>query len=237
MLLTDAKTAATKQRIQEAVEAGLKLRGVSARRASLDVVGNDGLVRDIRAGVMPAVDRLAALLDYLGLSFEFGGSETVASVEHIVVEGSDYAHIPLHNAYLSAGPGEQNGDDVAIIDHLVFRQDWLRKIGVKPADAAMARISGDSMAPGIQSGDLVMIDKTRNEVPSRKTTLKPHQLPIFAFIQDEQARVKRLERLVKERLLILYSDNKDVPPEVIGESNFQTLNILGQVVWSGHVWR
>ena len=169
---------------------------------------------------------------------EVGGVlRALTSLEHITLEGADFARIPLHDAYLSAGPGAQNNDDVAIIDHLVFRHEWLRKVGVKPADAAMARISGDSMAPGIQSGDLVMIDKTRIEVPLRKPSRKPNQLPIFAFIQDEQARVKRLERLVKERLLILYSDNKDVPPEVIGETDIHALNILGQVVWSGHVWR
>ena len=72
---------------------------------------------------------------------------------------------------------------------------------------------------------------------AREPSRKPRQLPIFAFIQQEQARVKPLERMTKERSLILYSDNKDVPPEVIGESNFYTLNILGRVVWSGHVWR
>jgi phage repressor protein C with HTH and peptisase S24 domain len=93
------------------------------------------------------------------------------------------------------------------------------------------------MAPAIQNGDLVIIDTTRRDLPLRKPTKKPHQLPIFAFIQDEQARVKRLERFPKEKLIILYSDNNDIAPEIIGESNVNSINILGQVVWSGHVWR
>jgi hypothetical protein len=236
MILTDARTIETKRKIQAAVEAGLKARNISARRASLDVVGNDGLIRDIRAGVMPAVDRLEALMDYLGLGFQFGATSAPVLIEHITLAGSDYARIPVHDARLSAGPGEMN-DGVAIIDHMAFRQDWLRKIDVKPENALIARVAGDSMAPAIQSGDLVMIDKTRRDVPAFKKTRLPQQLPIFAFRQDDQARVKRLERRVKEKLLILYSDNPTLPAEVIGEGDVQSLEILGQVVWSGHVWR
>ena len=67
--------------------------------------------------------------------------------------------------------------------------DLCDRAALTPENALMARISGDSMAPAIPSGDLVMIDKTRLDVPARK----PGQLPIFAFIQDDQARAKRLE--------------------------------------------
>ncbi len=182
------------------------------------------------------LNRAKAVCDALGLDFNVGGQRRPLAIEHITVEESDYVRIPLHDAKLSAGPGQVNGD-VAIIDHMAFRQDWLRKIDVKPENALIARITGDSMAPGIHSGDLVMIDRRRIEVPALKPSRKPHQLPIFAFMQDEQARVKRLERRSKEKILILYSDNKDIAPEVIAESDAHVLNILGQVVWSGHVWR
>ncbi|MGV8987607.1 MAG: S24 family peptidase [Cypionkella sp.] len=185
----------------------------------------------------PTLARAKEICDALGLTFDVGTARVPMQIAHVTIDGADFASIPLHEAYLSAGPGSSNGDEVAIIDHLVFRQEWLRKIGVKPAEAAMARISGDSMAPGIQNGDLVMIDRSRCEVPLRKPSRKPHQLPIFAFMQDQEARVKRLERLAKERILILYSDNKELAPEVLAESDAHTINILGQVVWSGHVWR
>lgn len=193
-------------------------------------------LQNMKRGSAPSVERLMAMAEVLGLNVSIGPPpETV--VRQVTIAGSDFASIPLHEAYLSAGPGAENGNNVAIIDHLVFLQEWLRKIDVKPADAALARVSGDNMAPAIQNGDLVMIDKTRREVPLRRPTRKPHQLPIFAFIQDQEARVKRLERFPQEKLLILYSDNKDIAPEFIGESNVNTIKILGQVVWSGHVWR
>jgi hypothetical protein len=236
MLLTDERSNEVADRIRNAVEQALAARKLSARRASMDVVGHDGLIRDIRAGRIPSVDRVEALFQYLGLEVYFGPKRAPDPVATLELDGTDFARIPLHEASFSAGPGVENGDG-EVVGHLVFGADWLRKAGVKPESAVMARVSGDSMAPGIQSGDLVMIDTTRREVPAFRKTKLPAALPIFAFIQDNEARVKRLERRPAEKILVLYSDNRDVPPELLSERDAHTLNILGQVVWSGHVWR
>lgn len=197
---------------------------------------DNSAVQNLKKGSSPSVDNMAAICAALGMELYIGPKRPPEPVGHVEISGADFASIPLHAAYLSAGPGVSNGD-AAIIGHLVFRHEWLRKIDVKPEAATMARISGDSMAPGIQSGDLVMIDTSRCEVPAFKKSRKPSDLPIFAFMQDNEARVKRLERRPKEKILVLYSDNKDVQPELIAESDAHVLNILGQVVWSGHVWK
>lgn len=185
---------------------------------------------------MPAVDRLEALMDYLGLGFQFGIETSGPSIEPLSIDGADYTRIPVHEAVLSAGPGAVNGDE-AIIDHLVFRADWLSKIGVSNSNAAMARIKGDSMAPGIQPGDLVLIDRSKTHIPVRKRAKGGRSLPsIYAFVQDGEARVKRIER-PDARLIVLMSDNPNYPPELVTEDMTESLNILGQVAWSGHVWR
>ncbi|MFN4191858.1 MAG: helix-turn-helix transcriptional regulator [Tabrizicola sp.] len=202
----------------------------------MDIVGHDGLIRDIRAGRIPSLDRIEALFEYLGIDFHLGPRRPAEPVGVVEISGEDYVRVPVHDAWLSAGPGVANGE-AAVIDHLLFRQDWLRKIGVRPVSAALARISGDSMAPGIQSGDLALIDTARREVPQHRPDRPVTKLPILAFIQDGEARVKRLERRPSERLLVLYSDNRDIPPEVISDRDAQLLNILGRVAWSGHVWR
>lgn len=72
MKLNSARSAALANQIRELVEDGLAVKGVSARRASMDVVGHDGLIRDIRAGRMPSFDRMIALFEYLSVPFEFG---------------------------------------------------------------------------------------------------------------------------------------------------------------------
>lgn len=223
--------------ILDHIDAALRAKGLKDATASRMAAGNPSLIKNIRSGGgnvgFESLQKLAAVLD---LEVYFGPPRKPVSVEHILINNDDFARIPLHDAWLSAGPGIENGNEV-IIDHLVFAREWMRKIGVKPETAAMARISGDSMAPGIRSGDLVMIDTTRREVPIHRKTRLPGALPIFAFMQDNEARVKRLERRQDEEFLVLYSDNKDVPPELIAASDAHVLNILGQVVWSGHVWR
>lgn len=194
-----------------------------------------GVVREDAKRATPSIDKAEAIARALGLSVLLGVGQR-EPVQAVEIAGNSFARIPLHDAWLSAGPGIENGAQ-AVIDHLVFRKEWLRKIGVKPETAAMARISGDSMAPGIQAGDLVMVDTGRLEVPIFRKSKPPGALPIFAFMQDNEARVKRLERRPAEKFLVLYSDNRDIAPELVAEGDAHTLNILGQVVWSGRVWR
>lgn len=181
------------------------------------------------------LNKAKAVCDALGIDFHLGPRRPAEPLGIVEISGEDYARIPVHDAWLSAGPGVANGEEM-VIDHLLFRQDWLRKIGVRPDSAALARVSGDSMAPAIQSGDLVLIDTARREVPQHRHDRHLTKLPILAFIQDGEARVKRLERRPLERLIVLYSDNHDIPPEVISDRDAHLLNILGRVAWSGHVW-
>ena len=222
--------------ILDHIDAALRAKGLKDATASRMAAGNPSLIKNIRSGGgnvgFESLQKLAAVLD---LEVYFGPPRKPLGVEHVLIDGEDFARIPLHDAWLSAGPGFDNSD-AGIIDHLVFGKAWLRKIGVKPDTSAMARISGDSMSPGIRSGDLVMIDTTRRDVPIHRSDRLPGTLPIFAFMQSNEARVKRLERRLDEEFLVLYSDNKDIPPELIAESDAHVLNILGQVVWSGHVW-
>ena len=55
-----------------AVNAALRARGWSARQASLEAVGSDQFIRNLRRGRVPPVDKLRALCDVLGLEFYIG---------------------------------------------------------------------------------------------------------------------------------------------------------------------
>ena len=223
--------------ILDHIDAALTAKGLKDATASRMAAGNPSLIKNIRnGGGNVGFDSLQKLASVLDLELYFGPRREPLGVEHVVVAGEDFVRVPLHDASFSAGPGIENSGN-GIVSHLVFGTDWFRNVGVKPEAAIMARVSGDSMAPCIQSGDLVMIDTSRREVPVVKLTKTPASLPIFAFIQDNEARVKRLARWSSEKILVLYSDNKDVLPELVAESDAHVLNILGQVVWSGHVWR
>lgn len=63
-----------------------------------------------------------------------------------IMGDEDFAALPLVGAEVSAGPGGVN-EDPEISKLLAFRQDWLGRLGVKPADALLVRAKGASMAP------------------------------------------------------------------------------------------
>ena len=149
---------------------------------------------------------------------------------------SEYVPIPLHDVALSAGPGAENSSAV-LVDRLAFRRDFLRRLSVQPGQACLARIERDSMVPTLFPGDMVLIDTARIDLPLRKTSDRDkRRAPVYAFVEDGQARVKRIER-PEPNILILISDNPDYSPQVRTGAQIEQLQIaiIGKVVWSGHV--
>ena len=63
------------------IDRALKVRGVSARQASIDAVGHGELIRDMRRGRIPSVDRIRALCEVLGLEFYIGPVREPATVD------------------------------------------------------------------------------------------------------------------------------------------------------------
>ena len=219
----------TAERVRALVEGALQAKGMSGRQASLQVVGHDGLIRDIRAGRLPGLDKLEALFDLLGLECYFGPQREVGPLPPSA-DPSDLANIPLHEAFLSAGAGAANTSE-HIVGHLDFRHDWLRKVGVVPANAILARASGGSMQPCIWDSDVLLIDRSRIEPPGApKKGAIIRRPPIFALLDDGEAKVKRIQ-LQEGGMAALISDNPDYPPQF---TRIDTLTIIGKVMWWGH---
>lgn len=223
------KTKDTSDRVRALVEAGLKRKGISGRQASLQLVGHDGLIRDIRAGRLPGIDKLETLFDLLDLEFYFGPPRDHGP-QPPEADPAALAQIPLHEALLAAGNGVENGTE-HVSEYLAFRKDWLRKIGLLPSNAALARASGDSMQPVIWDGDMLLIDRSKIEPPpaAQPDRLGRHA-PVFALLDDGMAKVKRLQMLDKATA-VLISDNPDYPPLF---AKVERLSIIGKVVWWGH---
>ena len=59
----------------------LRARGWSARQASIEAVGSHELIRDMRRGRMPSVERLRALCDVLDLEFNVGPRREVGTID------------------------------------------------------------------------------------------------------------------------------------------------------------
>ena len=156
------------------LELGLSQTEVSARAFGR---AENSALQGIRRGAMPSVQKLEAL----GLEFRFGEpSPASLNQPSMVLDGADHAHIPVHEASLSAGPVRDNaGSDIT--DHLAFRPDWLQRIGVQATKACLARVTGHSMQPTLWPGDMVLIDQAKTDPVIRKRTETcPQPIPQIA---------------------------------------------------------
>ncbi|WP_444451997.1 S24 family peptidase [Rhodobacter capsulatus] len=176
-----------------------------------------------RAG--PTLSRVQEICEALDLDIYIGPRRSTSPVETVVLGNEDFAPIPRLDARMSAGPGAENGD-VQVIEKLAFRRDWLDRMGVDPTQAVLVQVSGDSMTPGLHDGDLALIDRRRNKVRNGN---------VYALTDtDGSTRVKRIDLLPNG--LILRSDAPSYPAEFRPCDDANRLQIIGQVVWSGHSW-
>ena len=191
-------------------------------------------VRSILRGGKKAgttLNRAQDVCNALGLELYIGPRRDSGPVQ-VIDREAEYAHIPVHDAMLAAGSGVLNGNE-EIIDFLAFRRDWLRRIGLDPARAVIARATGESMQPCVWDGDLVLIDRSRTDLPIHPKPERARRAPVFALLDDGQAKIKRAW-LVEPSLAMLLSDNPDYAPTFARTDN---LSIIGKVVWWGHTSR
>ena len=129
--------------------------------------------------------------------------------------------IPLFEVSAAAGGG-RTGDDPAESVALSFPPSLLRRITAAPSNGLrLISISGDSMAPTLEHGDMVMMD-TDGTVPS----------PPGIFILDDGVGLvaKRVDAIPNTRpqMLRLSSDN---PAYSNYQRRIDEVRILGRVVW------
>ena len=224
-----------KTHLLQAIKEQLRKKGLSAAEASERAVGNPYLISNMgreRYG-LPSTENLQALCDVIGLEFYVGPPRESAAVETVTTDSSEYVHVPLHDALLAAGGGISNGSE-EVLEHLAFRSEWLKRIGVAASNARLARVHGDSMQPTLWPGDMILID-SRGTLPTVRSRggRDMRRSPIYAILDNGEARIKRIERPHDDRLILL-SDNPDYSPEVRQGDEVKNIDIIGKVVWWGH---
>jgi len=225
--------------ILDAIDEALAQHGLSDAAASKLAVGNYALLKNMRAArgedKRYSFQALSRLAEVLGLECYFGPvRDAGAQVER--ADPSEFAQIPLHAALVAAGDGVSNGSET-VVEYLAFRRDWLRRLGVAAADAKLARVQGDSMQPSLWHGDMILINTKSKEPPVRQRDARDQRRsPIYALIDNGEARVKRVERPNPDQVL-LSSDNPDFAPELRQGADAKGITIIGKVLWWGHTNR
>ena len=119
---------------------------------------------------------------------------------------------------IAAGAGA-NADDERVLGSLAFRDDWLRRHHLNPAQCRVIEVDGRSMEPTLEHRAVILVDFQR--------TVRRHN-KIFALRADDGPVVKRL-RHADGKSWQLVSDNKAYklvpwPDDAV---------VLGQVMWTG----
>ncbi len=182
----------------------------------------------------PSPSFAGALSQLLGISLEwlydgvgemFAGAPIVdqASAQGVLIppwtplDPGYFDQVPLAEQELSAGGGSFVISEEEGARH-AFRKDWLKRHVTSTKNAILMTVRGDSMAPTIIDGDVVLIDKGRNSI---------HDGYIYALGVGQTIMIKRLFWLTNSRLQVR-SDNPDFESSEVDPAE---LRVLGQVIW------
>lgn len=131
----------------------------------------------------------------------------------------------VQGAMLSAGAGRVTWEHEEIDSSHAFRRDWMKRKGLSVRDCRIVGVQGDSMAPYLQNGDVVLVNMGDRAIKSGE---------VYAIAVDDELRVKRLVKRADGGLEVR-SDNPSpqYPLEVIDAEKIDRLNVIGRVVWRG----
>ncbi|MBD9406257.1 helix-turn-helix transcriptional regulator [Acidovorax sp. ACV02] len=106
---------------------------------------------------------------------------------------------------------------------LVFRVDFLRKLGIKNGDAVVVDSVGISNEPKIPDGAVVLVNRGDRERLNGD---------LFAFRVDGELLIKRLERIDGVGILAT-ADNPNFKPKQKVYASVIDFEVIGRAVWTG----
>ena len=125
----------------ELVNSALRARRWSARQASIEAVGNDQLIRNMRRGQVPSVEKFRSLCRVLGLEFYVGPPREVGTVEEERLKHAiETTEQTLRDEGLELDPGDKAQVLAAVYD----------LIGQERSPATVARVK--QLIIGITAG-------------------------------------------------------------------------------------
>ncbi len=176
----------------------------------------------------PDADYFAAIAHMADVNFIITGehsgfSQSQRSIVDANVNDNTLVFVPGYEVSAGAGSGVEV-DHEKIRQTFAFRRDWLRSRSLRPEYLSVITVQGDSMAPRLQDGDIVLLNQQDTEVKTGKA---------YVVRIDNELLVKLAQRLPGDRLQ-LSSANPDYPPFIVDATN--AIDIIGRVVCSSHEW-
>lgn len=167
----------------------------------------------------PSSDNLLTLSKALSCSPEWlqtGIASPVAFTE------TKFINIPILDVELAAGVGIHI-DMEEVTDWVPISQDWICANRLPESHLVVVRVSGDSMSPRLQDGDMLLVNTADKQPMSGK---------VYAIANGDELRVKRLIKQMSGSWVIS-SDNKHDPAyqdELVPPHEFTQLRVVGRVI-------
>lgn len=136
----------------------------------------------------------------------------------------DVFRLDILDLAVSAGPGIVNQEFVEILHSVEYAPAEARHMfdGRKAENIRIINVRGDSMSGTIEPGDLLFVDISVKSFDGDG---------IYAFLYDDTAHVKRLQKM-KDKLLVI-SDNKIYTPwDPIEKDEMNRVFVFGKVIGS-----
>ena len=186
----------------------------------------------------PSRDRLVALAEAAGVNVSWLAQGEGAEPDPISLAArarspqsanlagnpdiAQFLVLPKRREAAAAGAGLPTTSEPT--EFIGFRHDWLRtNFGLAARDVILEIAVGESMEPGIRSGDLLLVDTTDRTFG---------QFGIYVIEARGERLVKRVQRKF-DGSLILISDNKAYEPELITADLAKEVQGVGRVIWRG----
>lgn len=139
-------------------------------------------------------------------------------------KGSNIFRIEVLDFSVSAGPGAINNEFVEVLHSVEYPVEEARHMfnGRTQEQIRIINVRGDSMSGTIEPGDLLFVDISIQHFDGDG---------IYAFLYDDTAHVKRLQKM-KDKLLVI-SDNQTYRPwEPIEKEEMNKVFVFGKVIGS-----
>lgn len=163
-------------------------------------------------------------LDWLAFGGDQSQSANILDAKNDM-DRDGYVYIPRYDLKASAGRGALV-DEENIVDYMAFREEWVRsRLHADAKDLALLEADGDSMEPTIESGDLLLVDRSITSFQNDA---------IYIIGRGDQLIVKRLHSL-QSGVIVIMSDNDTYPPETLTLQEAGALRIAARLRWFGRM--
>ena len=211
----------------------------SARKAHTPAVGVKQLAEavglavstlyDLERGEQDSTTKLHAVAEYLGVRARWleTGQGPMRPEQGDLLDASfedKYDRVTVvRGAMLSGGPGKVSWEFEEVDQHFAFRRNWLAEKGLRAERCRIYEVSGDSNAPYIRHGDVVMINLDDRKVMDGE---------FYGLAFGDDLRVKQLAFRADGALRVISAAEPDKAETYRGQE-IEAINIIGRVAWRG----